>query len=364
MINDKKCSLLWNHTCMCVDGNVLPCNRFDISKTQKKIPHITDGINSAFNSELFEDVRTRMLAGEYIPECHRCIKDEEAGGNSLRLQMNEKFTTLDKKLKYIETAFSTHCNLSCRMCNEKFSSKWKLINNPGMSAETSIDNFNLDYYDADLSNLRLIKLVGGEPMIDKKHVDFLEMLFEKSDNPDEITLYYNTNGTVKPSDKVIKFWEKVKRVVVVFSIDGIGEVNETIRPPHKWEIIDKNIRYFSSLRNINFYFRIHTVISVLNVKHLHDIVNYSQSFFGDGPEIDLLDFPEHLSLRNINYKDEILNYIKCYRNVLDVTDKSIYEYIKNFIDSAPDDTYSKQDIIEKENRLTKVLKTKSIGELL
>ena len=121
------CSLLWNHTRLHVDGSVLPCCIFDTSKIPNKnikIPKLIDGIENAFNSELFDDVRNRMTNNDAVPECNACWNLEDAGVKSLRNEMNERFQSNDKKIRYIETAFSTHCNLTCRMCNEDFSSKW------------------------------------------------------------------------------------------------------------------------------------------------------------------------------------------------------------------------------------------------
>lgn len=350
---------------MHVDGTVLPCCMFDDEKIPNKnlaIPKTKDGIQSAFNSELFEDVRQRMSNEEEIPECHRCWHSERTSNDSLRLQSFEGFGDYigNKKIRYIETAFSSHCNLACRMCNETFSSKWKLVNNPGMSPDTTIDNDSLDYYDGDLSGLKLIKLVGGEPLLDKKHEPFLKMLFDKSDSPDDIILYYNTNGTIRPKQLVLDFWKKAKKVIIVFSIDGIGELNEILRPPHDWKTISDNVDYFKTLKDINFEFRMHTVISVANIKHLIPMVQYSMINFNQIPEFDLLTHPEHLSLQNIDYKDEVIDFI--HNNYSQMTDK--LSYLTDFINQPGNKRYSKEYICNTENKITKYFKTNGISDLL
>jgi MoaA/NifB/PqqE/SkfB family radical SAM enzyme len=361
----KKCPLLWSHVRMHVDGTVLPCCVFDDNEMPNKnisIPKISDGIDAAFNSELFNDVRERMMLGEELPECHRCWHTETTGNQSLRLESFDGFGKFigNGKIRYIETALSTHCNLACRMCNETFSSKWKLINNPGMSVDTAIDNFRLEYYDGDLSGLKLIKIVGGEPLIDKNHTKFLQMLFDKSDNPKNIILYYNTNGTVHPNKDILNFWEKVNKVIMVFSIDGVGELNEIIRPPHKWATIQETINRFKSFEKINFDLRMHSVISVLNVKHLKDVVKFSIDNFNQFPEFDLLTYPQHLSLQHINYKNEILDFI--HNNYSQMTDK--LSYLTDFINKDTDKNYSKEYICNIENRITEHFKTRDIKELL
>lgn len=351
---------------MHVDGTVLPCCMFDVKEIPNKnlaIPKTKDGIQAAFNSELFEDVRQRMSNEEEIPECHRCWHSERINKYSLRLQTFKGFGEYigTKKIRYIETAFSSHCNLACRMCNETFSSKWKLINNPGMSPDTTIDNDSLDYYDGDLAELKFIKLVGGEPLLDKKHEPFLKMLFDKSDNPRDIVLYYNTNGTIRPKQCVLDFWKKVKKVILVFSIDGIGELNEILRPPHDWKTISDNIDYFKTIDGINFEFKMHTVISVANIKHLMPLVQYSMMNFNQIPEFDLLRYPEHLSLQNIDYKDEVIDFI-C-SNYSHMKERLPYIII-DFINQPSLENYSKKYIVDMENRLTKHFKTNDIMDLL
>ncbi|MDA9374035.1 twitch domain-containing radical SAM protein [bacterium] len=306
------CSLLWNHTRLHVNGSVLPCCQFDIDSAPNKditAPKLKDGIDAAFNSELFNSVRERMTANEPVPECNACWSIEKSNSPSLRTVMNERFKSFDKKIRYIETAFSTHCNLTCRMCNEDFSSKWKQLINPSIKPDLVIDNFDLDKYDSDLSELRLVKLVGGEPMIDKQHVPFLEKLISKSSASD-IELEYHTNATVSPSKKVIEFWKQFNKVTIIFSIDGVGEVNEILRPPHKWETVVKTIDFFKNITGVNFNFKMHTVISILNIKRLHEVIEFSFNNFGDGAiGFDELRYPDHLSLQNTVNKKELTQFI-------------------------------------------------------
>lgn len=352
---------------MHVDGTVLPCCLYDDKLLPDKhinVPLIENGIEAAFDSALFNNVRNRMEKGEKIPECHKCWHAEETTGVSLRTQSIEDFGEFvgNSKIRSIETALSTHCNLSCRMCNETFSSKWKLINNPNQSVDTSISNFDIKNYDADLSDLIFVKLVGGEPMIDKNHSAFLETLFAKSKNPNNVSLYYNTNGTIKPNQNILNFWKEVKQVIVVFSIDGIGDVNEILRPPHKWSVIDNTIKYFKSCDDINFDFRVHTVISAANIKHLLPVINYTLETFGVMPEFDLLHDPDHLSLKNLNkaYKNEIEQVVNNKYTKFPVLTK----YILDFINCDSDYNFDKTAIIEKEQRLSHILKTSNIDNLL
>ena len=262
-MSTNKCSLLWNHVRVHVDGTVLPCCQFqanELSSDYPEIPKLSDGIDAAFNSDLFERIRSDMEQGMQPNACRKCYHLEKHSINSMRLEFNKRYNTEDKKLRCIKV-------------------------------DTSTDSALLDYYDSDLSELDYIKFVGGEPMIDKNHEPFLSKLFSKSDK--DISLRYYTNGTVKPSKQVIEFWKSAKSVEIYFSIDGVGRVNEILRPPHKWETIVDTIEYFKSIECVNFEFYIHTVVSCANIKHLLPLIQFGLQYTGDIPNFDILEYPEH-----------------------------------------------------------------------
>lgn len=349
MLKSKVCSLPWNHVRMHVNGDILPCCNYDSQLSMAEPPRISDGIDSAFSSELFNNLRERMLAGDDIPECRACYDVEDSGGTSLRQEFSAQFDKHigDKKIRYIETALSTHCNLTCRMCNEDYSSKWKLLKSPDQTVDVTVDNHDIAHYNGDLSDLTLIKLVGGEPMIDKNHVPFLESLFNKSSDPAKIQLTYHTNATVRPHERVVNFWKQCKQVEIVFSIDGVGDVNEILRPPHSWNTVLHTIEYFKSIEGVNFNFMLHCVISTPNVKHIGDVIQFSFGTFDKMPQFDFLTHPEHLSLQHLdnNTKNDIVTFVK--DNYLPM-DPSVQSLI-DFIETTTNNKFSIDDVIRIEN---------------
>jgi molybdenum cofactor biosynthesis enzyme MoaA len=351
MMSDKRCSLLWNHVRIHVDNKVLPCCMWssDIGYKGHQIPDIADGIDAAFNSELFNSLREDMEAGIEPEPCGVCYDNERNfDGTSLRTEFNKHYKFDSKKIRYIETALSTHCNLACRMCNETFSSKWFQFKNPKTKVEVETNSSILDNYDSELTELNLIKFVGGEPMIDKNHVPFLEKLFDKSEHP--ISLHYHTNGTVKPPEKVIDFWKQANTVKIDFSIDGVGRVNEILRPPHSWDTVLETIEYFKSIDKANIEIGIHTVISRGNIKHLGELIFFSNQLTGKMPQIDFVTYPQHLSLYNMVEEDadEISEYMK--QNYLGMgMDDTIIQVIDSFYNDN-EKKFSKQNVIDIENK--------------
>jgi len=350
-VKDTVCGALWAHARVTVEGTVTPCCRYNHHDHSEQ-PQLKDGIGAAINSDFFEDVRKRMLAGEKINECRQCYEEEKLLGDSMRTGFNKKyskFVDTEPKIRYLETSFSSHCNLACRMCNETASSKWKLINNPGMKVDVTVDANETSFYnDTDLSELKSIKIVGGEPFINKFHAEYLDNFISRSNNPKDIVLYYNTNGTVFPNNKVLEYWKNVKEVHITFSIDAIGNLNDYLRPGSSWDTLTATIEKFKSTPDIDFVFTTHSVISNISVWKLAPLVKWKIVNFGHPGGFFILDRPRHLSIKNLpqDKKDELLEYI----NKVD-TGEHVYTSVRNELSKQYDVETTANEIAEKEQRL-------------
>tara|TARA_R110002167_G_scaffold204573_1_gene408751 strand:- start:130 stop:915 length:786 start_codon:yes stop_codon:yes gene_type:complete len=252
------------------------------------------------------------------------------------------------------------------MCNEDYSSKWKLINNPKLTADTSIDAFDLENYDVDLSELDMIKAVGGEPFLSKNHYDYLDKLINQSNNPKDITLIYHTNGTIFPNKNIIDYWKKLKKVQIIVSVDAYGELNTYLRPGSSWKKITETIDKFKNIEDVNIQLGTHAVITSLNVLQLPQLIEWSLETFGraGGGNFDILDYPEHLSIVNLatEEKGKIRTSINRMRD-MKLMESRDAEYIPTLLDMIeeelnknPDNTYTSEDIAKKEQKLDKYFK--------
>lgn len=312
------CAALWSHARVTVDGTVTPCCRYN-HYIHNEQPQLKDGIGAALNSDFFEDVRRKMLRGENIKECQQCYDEEQSGRVSMRRSLNTKYGSeilKEPKIKYLETAFSSHCNLACRMCNDTASSKWKLINNPGTKVDVSLESNEISYYnDTDLSELDAVKMVGGEPLLDKHHHNNLDKFITQSKNPQKIKLTYHTNGTIFPNEDILNYWRKVDTVNLVFSIDAYGELNDYLRPGSSWATLTKNILKFKEIKDINFKFNTHSVISNISIWKLHELIEWKKEIFdGDIGGYFILNGPMHMSIKNMSpeIKEKIKSYLTDY----------------------------------------------------
>ena len=91
-------------------------------------------------SEYLSEIKAQFLNGEKPANCSFCWKSEEQGLQSIRQHYNKRYPnfvpTDDMPLQYIELRASNLCNMGCRMCNTKNSSKLnrEVMDNPQLSS--------------------------------------------------------------------------------------------------------------------------------------------------------------------------------------------------------------------------------------
>ena len=292
------CVLPWLNITVDPNGDIKPCcvSSDFIKKTDGTHFNLgNDSIEDIYNSPDYLNIRKQMLDGEQVSGCAYCYKHESLGGNSQRILYNEKwkdqkFTNVsaDINIKYFDLRFGNLCNLSCRSCNSKNSSKFAKVLDE--LRDTEINKFHSDYnltidewyntemfeknIESQLSNVTMLYLTGGEPTVINKNIEMLERL-ESFGYSKNITLVINSNMT-NLNSTFYKLLAKFKLVVFFASIDGVGDIQEYLRYPSTWSQIDKNIR--TLLTYPNFMIRPTPVIQITNLNKIVDLFEYFESF--------------------------------------------------------------------------------------
>ena len=96
-----------------------------------------------------------------------------------------------------------------------------------------------------------------------------------------INLEYNSNMFVIPTN-AWDIWSKFKSVKMTMSIDGLEDVQDYIRFPSKWPVIEANIRKFYELtkQHPNISATIAPTITIYNVMQMPDMIKwYTQNNF-------------------------------------------------------------------------------------
>ncbi|MBE9241432.1 twitch domain-containing radical SAM protein [Synechocystis salina LEGE 00031] len=87
--------------------------------------------------------------------------------------------------------------------------------------------------------LRLLQFSGGEPLLQHRFYEVLERLIEGG-HASQIELYISTNGMVY-AKKLPTMLKEFRVVELAFSLDGYGALQEYIRYPSQWKLVEKNI---------------------------------------------------------------------------------------------------------------------------
>lgn len=274
---DKLCSYPWNAAAVRPDGLVLPCCVFNDDTTFNAG---TSNVNlkDLRNAEIWKSLRETFIAGNPSKGCDICFNNEIQGLTSLREYGIKRFpipvTSEVGDLIMLEIAFSNLCNLACVHCSGYFSTKWQTEDNKyGRTKNRGIINIvenSLDQWD--LSQVRYLKIIGGEPMMEQ---DKFIRLLDRIDLP-RCKIQICTNGTQKIRPDLVDRLNRAEAVLIALSMDGTAEVNDWCRWPSRWVEQETRIKEYDSLfkDSKNVYLHFHHCVSIFNVFDLTETVEY------------------------------------------------------------------------------------------
>ena len=257
-----------------------PCCLFE-NKPAESFP-VNEISFADFNKNFIINVKS-VMETSWHPGCKSCEIDEQQGFRSIRTKFNQDLSGKEKSIEYIEVFFSNKCNLACKMCSPMHSSKLQQLveSNPHLQKwygdlEIKSNNYNLDsiFKDVDLTNLKTVNFIGGEPFITPDLMDFLDFL-ETKDLFKNLTCSIYTNGTFFP----VKFLDKLKKfkaVIILISVDGVDDLANYIRTGFEWETVHKNIDAWLDFKkdNPNIYLKLTHTLQAYNIHQFDSIVEF------------------------------------------------------------------------------------------
>jgi MoaA/NifB/PqqE/SkfB family radical SAM enzyme len=324
-IPDTVCVNPWIGLYIDVEGKISPCCRYQLESTES-ILH--QSLLTVINSTNQIRLKKEFLHGTRPQGCSSCWEDEDHGKVSKRLHANyvfrEKLFDIDFNNINSSQLFSLHvslkntCNLSCRICNPTCSSKWfgEISQHLDMYPQwKSLKNIKLEWTDQTDSNLwkdirkigqqiQYVSFAGGEPLLDKTHVDILKYFIDNN-RSSQISLHYNTNGTIY-ADHLIPLWNKFKCVELSFSLDNVESKFEYERYGATWNVVVNNISKYQKLDPAIYAFNVYSTITALNILDSYDVFQFCEN--NQLPVVfNLLDNPQELNVALFNNKQK--NYI-------------------------------------------------------
>jgi sulfatase maturation enzyme AslB (radical SAM superfamily) len=305
-MSETFCPLLFQHLATHPHGGVTHCCIADHRKARSSAKDgdnryynlNRDTVHDTMNSETFRKARLQVLDGKMPPACMRCYSEEKKGMRSKRLEeignypgytlevarnaTDEDGYIKDVQLDFVELRLGNVCNVACRTCNPASSSKWRndydKLQNKLTFDITSYDTMEgfrwperEEFWEDLLQHCDTVKtfyINGGEPTLIKQHFKFLQRLADMGRT--DVKLWYNINMTNMNED-IINIWRQFDHVKVSCSIDDLGERNEYIRYPTKWDDVMRN---FLRLKEENFELDVTQTVSWMNYSTLGDFYNF------------------------------------------------------------------------------------------
>ena len=283
------CILPWLNLHVNAQGLVAPCCQFD---ENYPIANLADtNIKDVVNNDHLKLVRKQMLNDERPTVCNNCWKQEDIGINSMRNEVNSAYGDyshliaqtsesgeFDFKLESIDFRASNVCNMRCRMCSGKYSSRIaqeEIILYPSIQknenfVENKLNNTQitevLSFISSQLNNLKRIYFAGGEPLLMEEHYKILDLFLEN--NKSDIDIEYNTNLSILKykNISVIDYWKKFKKISLNASLDLIDEKANYVREGADYRDIEKNFLLLPD--NVNFF-----VDSTYTIYNVFDLPN-------------------------------------------------------------------------------------------
>jgi organic radical activating enzyme len=241
----------------------------------ENLPSFTN-IDDYLNSDFLKNLQQHLLTEEELPPgCHLCQSTESKNQLSVRQLKNKFFQNLileQTKIQELDIFPSNTCNLTCIMCQPKFSSS-VAAEHKKLGWVTEIYNFDetdliLDSLEK-LSNLQYIHIAGGEFFYSKHCLKILNAI-KKAEVPN---VEFITNGTICNNEH-ISILKEFKNLSLRFSIDGTGDYYEFIRHPASWNEVKTNIlNYKNQLPNAHL--ELVMVVQPLNIFNILDWTDFA-----------------------------------------------------------------------------------------
>ena len=281
---------------------------------QVSLEEIKDDPSAIHNSQHKIERRKEMMLGIKPNECNYCWRVEEMGNEYLSDRIikskNEELLSpnVHQYIKengwnhryqpsYLEISFGNECNMKCAYCHPKASSAWmkemescgpmEFANHLQVLEEKIYPEDDNPYVDAFWKwwpqlrkHLKVIRITGGEPLLQKNVWKFLDKLHETGDCKDMI-VQINTNLNIKT--KLVERMcstvndlldnNKIKKFAIFSSIESWGEKATYTRNGLDLKLFETNLK--TIMKNMSHHsVEKFTGIQIMNTFNIMSVTSY------------------------------------------------------------------------------------------
>lgn len=334
------CKIPYNSLTIQPNGDLSICCASNLSKNIGHISHIDD-IQKAWSNNL-DLIGLRNNDQKIVNEwCGSCLSNPLKNTDSVWSDVNKHnfdagSVDADGLIRYLEFTPSNICNQTCISCSSYYSSKWVSLEQDALRSGIPLDKWKgldfgfesfghqartIDENDLEkifklLPNVQMISIKGGEPFADEKNYLVLKELIK-----------VNKDCVIKITSNLSKLPEKYisllsdANVNLTCSIDGVNETYEYIRSTNFNQTIDNLQRWYKA--NIKGLVNVRVQLSVYNMYHLNELLNFWQNFenkiiHNDNFMLWLAKWlfePGFISPRKLFTQQQINDYFKSYNDI-------------------------------------------------
>lgn len=231
-----------------------------------------------YNDRYLQRQRQEFQQGIRPNGCSLCWDKEDAGLTSRRIDQGlirgDEGDPYAVQLFELNYNVSPLCNAKCITCNSSLSSLWaaedekfgevrKNLRSFNQIRHTDIDLFNIDYKD-----LRLVYFNGGEPFLSQDVNKVLSAIKQQQGSLSQVGLSITTNASIMPKPEDVVLWNECRDVTLTCSLEAVGPAFNYIRYPLEWTEVAHNVQNFYRL-----FPRLRTVLITPNVG-VHNALEY------------------------------------------------------------------------------------------
>jgi organic radical activating enzyme len=308
-------------------------------------------IQKVIHGPILTSMREHMARGEWHSACKLCKQLEETTGTSGRTVRHSDPETLSAidhdpvnyfKLEHIVINWSNLCNLTCTYCNPETSTAWQRIKGIPIN---HVKNEHPDLIELAREHGHTVvglTLGGGEPLLQKGLVEFLQCLDGEKVRA-LVTTNLSVNLDTNPVYQELKKWRTVEWQI---SFDNVDPVKfEYVRDRASWAQFEKNIDIMKADQQL---IKAHPAYSIYCA---FDLVSYYD--YCVAKDIDLfwceLTHPWDLDIRRYPMAlrqqaiDEIDQVLEKYGNRMDLALDTLKRYRTTLLDNSyifNQDTYT------------------------
>jgi organic radical activating enzyme len=315
-----------------------------------------------------------MIDGKRPAECHMCWHIEDADSTvfsdrvakSLTWESDIDTLQVDPHYvpKFIEVVFDNLCNLNCSYCDSGQSSSWaahitknallldtdyrKLYSTvhvaPGSTQDIYLKAW-LSWWDTIKTQVKVLKISGGEPLISPNFWRFFDVLGEAP----QLKFAINSNLSVKTNylDRLADVSKNFQSVRISVSIDGQGDKAEYTRKGLDYQLLYNNMHHWCKTTPENCHMILQSTVNIFSIWSFTDFIDLCAEFKTRYPNkiqsfyTTVVRFPEFQSISllpktiRLQLAEDIEIKWKSHQSIFDESEQLLINKILSYLRNDP-----------------------------